>query len=174
LIGNELFDSLPMTYNSSRGLRNRRAYACRFPGTVLAWGRQNRGREHSLNPVNSTCYFSTLVVLLSSLLTCKDDAKQSKVSTNLPWHDFLDDKCIRALAFTHPSCSLFTFSEQLVPHKCAEMNRCRSKTNSGNARCVNFRQWRAIYCLNIFRKKNFYMDGTWDETIRYRRTSSAR
>ena len=25
-----------------------------------------------------------LVVLLSSLLTCKDDAKQSKVSTNLP------------------------------------------------------------------------------------------
>jgi hypothetical protein len=53
LIGNELFDSLPMTYNSSRGLRNRRAYACRFPGIVLAWAAKNRGREHSLDPVNS-------------------------------------------------------------------------------------------------------------------------
>jgi len=29
-------------------VKKRRAHACHFPGTVLAWGRQNRGREHSL------------------------------------------------------------------------------------------------------------------------------
>ncbi|MGZ4867151.1 MAG: hypothetical protein ACXV7C_08005, partial [Candidatus Angelobacter sp.] len=70
-------------------LRNRRAHACRFPGTVLAWGRQNRGREQSLNPVNQLLR-STLVVL--NLLYCKDDANQPKVSTNLDLYGFLDDK----------------------------------------------------------------------------------
>jgi hypothetical protein len=54
LISNLLFNFLLIAYNSSRGLRNRRAYACRFPGIVPAWGRQNRRREHSLNPLNST------------------------------------------------------------------------------------------------------------------------
>jgi hypothetical protein len=58
LIGNELFNSFPDDLQFSRGLRNRRAYACRFPGTVLAWGRQNRWREHSLNPVDSTATFT--------------------------------------------------------------------------------------------------------------------
>ena len=62
-ISDELCNSSPMAYNSTRGLRNRRAYACRFPGTVLAWGRQNRGREQSLNPVIQLL-LSTLVVLV--------------------------------------------------------------------------------------------------------------
>jgi hypothetical protein len=80
-ISDELCNSSPMTYNSTRGLRNRRAYACRFLGTVLAWGRQNRGREQSLNPVNPTCCFQ--LSSYSFFSTCKDDAKQQKVSTNL-------------------------------------------------------------------------------------------
>jgi hypothetical protein len=83
LIGNELFNSLLDDLQFSRGLRNRRAYACRFPGIVLAWGRQNRGREHSLNPVNPAT-FQLLSCSYLLFLTCKDDAKRSKVSTDLP------------------------------------------------------------------------------------------
>ena len=49
--------------------------------------------------------------------TCKDDAKQPKVSTNLLKYCFLDDKWSCALAFTRPTRSLFTFSEQLVPRR---------------------------------------------------------
>jgi len=80
----------PLTYNFSRGLRKRRAYACRFPGIVLAWGRQNRGREQSLNPVNSLlafCFFSAL-----ALPACKDDANHQNVSINFAEYAFLDDK----------------------------------------------------------------------------------
>jgi hypothetical protein len=56
-----------------------------FPGIVLAWGRQNRGREQSLDPVNSLlafCFFSAL-----ALPACKDDANHPKVSTNVTYSD---------------------------------------------------------------------------------------
>jgi hypothetical protein len=48
-----------------------------FRGIVLAWGRQNRGREHSLNPVNFNCFvFNSCSCLL---LTCKDNANNQKL-----------------------------------------------------------------------------------------------
>src|ERR1051325_7168992 len=71
LISNLLFNFLLIAYNSSRGLRNRRAYACRFPGIVLAWGRQNRRREHSLNPVNRTATFQPLSCAIFAFLPAK-------------------------------------------------------------------------------------------------------
>jgi hypothetical protein len=51
-----------------------------FPGTVLAWGRQNRGREQSLNPVSNCCL---QLLSYSFFSTCKDDAKEQKVSIDL-------------------------------------------------------------------------------------------
>ena len=83
-----------------------------FRGTVLAWGRQNRGREHSLNPVTN-CSFQLLSYFFFP--TCKDDAKEQKVSIDLLSIAFLDGRWVSALAFTRPTRSLFTFSEQLVP-----------------------------------------------------------
>jgi hypothetical protein len=52
-----------------------------FRGSVLAWGRQNRGREQSLNPVNLLLAFYFFSVL--ALPACKDDANHLKVSTNV-------------------------------------------------------------------------------------------
>ena len=118
----------PMTYNSSRGLRNRRAYACRFPGIVLAWGRQNRGREHSLNPVNPSAAFTFLSCLIfSSYLQRR--CQTIKSFNQFALACFLDDKCIVALAFTHPTYSLFTCSEQLVPRKVCgnELSSCENE-----------------------------------------------
>jgi hypothetical protein len=75
----ELFNSLPMTYNFSRGLGNRRAHACRFPGIVLAWGRQTVGVEHSLNPVNLT---ATLIACRTqSSLLAKTMPRKQKFQT---------------------------------------------------------------------------------------------
>ena len=126
----ELFNSLLMTYNSSRGFRNRRAYACRFPGTDLAWGRQNRGREQSLNPVNQLLC-STLPVLDLLYLQRRCQSTKSFNQLESVW---LFRRQVTLRVSIHSShTALFTFLNNSSRLKCAEVKCDRSKTNSDQA-----------------------------------------
>jgi len=49
--------------------------AHRLPGAVFAWGRQNRGRERSLNPVNSfhrSALLAPAMLLLPKQIRCQE------------------------------------------------------------------------------------------------------
>jgi len=72
-----------MAYNASRGAKKMARASAPFSGDCSRLGPPNRGREQSLNPVNSHLQPFQSFLLRSFLFpTCKDDANPKKVSSN--------------------------------------------------------------------------------------------
>src|SRR5438309_4735198 len=149
-----------MTYNRSRGLRKQARGCVPIFGDCSRLGPPKPWTRTFPEPRFKTAKFKLLSVLIfSSYLHRRCQSIQS--STNLPWHAFLDDKSIVALAFTRPSYLLFTFSEQLVP--CKVCGNESSPCENEQLQCIHVHRlyggrfvWKSIYYVSIPEKKNSY------------------